>query len=303
MRTTTHHTLDRIVKCAVSLVVFLGDAAGELLTRLAGKIRAGRCVVVYYHSVPTEEQEQFARQLNHLQRRATIVSLNHPVDLSQGTLSVALTFDDAFENFVTCALPELQKRKIPATLFVITEALNKAFGPPDSFEKVMSAEQLMALPADLVTVGSHTETHPMLPEVFEDDGRREIAGSKRKLEALLGRRVELFSFPFGGFNYRLVRLCREAGYQRVFSTLPYLAFRERKEFVVGRVRVDPTDWPLEFHLKLVGAYRWLPFAIELKRKVLAIVKKLRNAGAVELTPRSEAAKSAIRELSVRRVSE
>ncbi len=47
---------------------------------------------------------------------------------------------------------------------------------------------------------------------------------------------------------------------------------------MGRVRVDPTDWPLEFHLKLMGAYRWLPMAIALKRRLLATVRGGSNAG-------------------------
>ena len=32
------------------------------------------------------------------------------------------------------------------------------------------------------------------------------------------------------------------------------------EFVVGRVATDPGDWPIEFRLKLMGAYRWIAFA-------------------------------------------
>jgi len=37
---------------------------------------------------------------------------------------------------------------------------------------------------------------------------------------------------------------------------------------VGRVRVDPTDSPIEFRLKLLGAYRWLPLAFSWKRRLL-----------------------------------
>jgi peptidoglycan/xylan/chitin deacetylase (PgdA/CDA1 family) len=299
MRLGNFKTLNRCVKCVLSLMVLLGDLFRKSLTRVFGKTPPGTCVVVCYHSVPPGQQQQFAAQLESLQKRATIVSLGDAVDLRKGTHSVGITFDDAFENFATCALPELEKRRIHATLFVITEALDKAFGPPDSFERVMSTEQLKSLPVHLISIGSHTETHPMLPEVSEQDGRRQIVNSKRKLEALLGRRVELFCFPFGGFNRRLVQMCREAGYQHVFSTLPYLAFRDQEEFVIGRVRVDPTDWALEFYLKSVGSYRWLPFAFQLKRNMLSRLKILRRIRGGELTRRRESSRSAIRELSMR----
>src|SRR5207245_1160814 len=81
---------------------------------------------------------------------------------------------------------------------------------------------------------------------------------------------KLFSFPHGSFNAKLVEWCREAGYERVFTILPTLAFSDPREFVTGRVSVEPTDWPLEFRLKLLGAYRWLPFGFGLKRKILSM---------------------------------
>jgi len=287
--------MGRILKFTISSFVFLGDAILMLLTRMAGQTPAGKCVIVYYHSVPPGQRQRFARQLDSIRRRATVVSLGQAFDLNQGTMSLAITFDDAFENFVTCALPELEKRGMPATMFVITDALNKAFGPPNTSEKVMSTEQLKALPTSLVTIGSHTLTHPMLPELPLENARRQIAESKKVLELMLGRGVELFSFPFGGFTAELVECCREAGYQRAFSTLPFFAFEKRDEFFVGRVRVDPTDWPLEFNLKIAGAYRWLPLAIRIKRAILEKLAGSKNGGA-EVARHTEDSRSAIREL-------
>jgi peptidoglycan/xylan/chitin deacetylase (PgdA/CDA1 family) len=104
--------------------------------------------------------------------------------------------------------------------------------------------------------------------VDEERAWREIHESRARLEGLLDREVKLFSFPYGAFNERLVGLCREAGYERVFTTLPYSALSEPDEFVTGRVWAEPTDWPLEFRLKLLGAYAWLPKAFSLKRRLL-----------------------------------
>jgi peptidoglycan/xylan/chitin deacetylase (PgdA/CDA1 family) len=287
--------LTRLIKLIISTILFLGDRIRQLFRHVSGKIVPGECVTIYYHSVPPEQQQRFARQLDVLQRNTIVLSLGRPVNLLPGTHSVVITFDDAFENFAVCAVPELEKRSLPATVFVITDALDRSFGPAESFEKVMSAQQLKALPADLITVGSHTETHPMLPNICREAAYREIVGSKQKLEALLGRGIDLFSFPFGGFNSEAVALCKEAGYRQVFSTLPYLAFRESNEFLVGRVRVDPTDWPLEFYLKFAGAYRWLPLAFRLKRILLNRVTK--QGMTSDPASYDETPKSAIREPS------
>jgi peptidoglycan/xylan/chitin deacetylase (PgdA/CDA1 family) len=262
-----HISLTRIVKLGISLGVYAASTVGAFLNRLTGRAARSSCVVVYYHSVDAAQQARFAKQMDQLLRHGKPIAANEATTLQPGTHHVAVTFDDGFKNFYECALPELVKRGIPATMFVITDVIGKTFGPSGYVQEVMSLEQIRALPESLVTIGSHTLTHPLLPSINLDQAKREIAFSRAKLEEQLHRRIVLFSFPYGGFNQQLVEICQEAGYQRVFSTLPYFAFKAPREFVTGRVRVDPTDWPLEFRLKLTGAYRWLPWAFELKRKI------------------------------------
>jgi len=263
--------MTRAFKCALSLCVFLASSVRDFLRGLFGEKRRHSCVVLYYHSVPGSRRERFAKQLDMLARHAQPISLDDNLTLQAGVRYAAVTFDDGFENFVDVALPELTKRRIPATVFVIADAVGKAFGPEGHPEPVMSLEQIRDLPADLVTIGSHTLTHPFLPSLSEQDSRSEITQSRAKIEQMLNSKVLLFSFPFGGFNEELAVLCREAGYRHAFTTLPGFAFESPDQFVVGRVRVDPDDWPLEFRLKLAGAYRWLPSAFRLKRRIVAML--------------------------------
>ena len=269
MESQSQATWKRALKCGISLAVFAASVLGRLLIRLFGKQPNGACVVLYYHSVPPAQRRQFAKQLDVLMRHAKIVDVNGTVTLAPGVQHVGVTFDDAFENFVQCALPELEKRHIPATVFAISGEFGKNFGPSGRPEKIMSVEQMRKLPQSLVTIGSHTVSHPLLPSVSDQRAHEELNQSRQQLESILCRQIRLFSFPFGGFNSKLIDFCRDAGYERVFTTLPTFAFVRPDEFVVGRIRVDPTDWPLEFRLKLAGAYRWLPWAFAIKRKLLA----------------------------------
>jgi peptidoglycan/xylan/chitin deacetylase (PgdA/CDA1 family) len=269
MENANHISLTRIVKFGISLGVYAASGVGTFVNRLTGHVARSSCVVVYYHSVDASQRARFAKQMDQLLSSAKPIATTETGELMPGTRYVAVTFDDGFRNFYDCALPELVKRGIPATMFVISDAIGKTFGPEGYPEEVMLLEQLLSLPENLVTIGSHTMTHPLLPSITLDEAKREIALSRVILEEQLHRSIVLFSFPYGGFNQKLVELCHEAGYFRVFSTLPYFAFKQPNEFVIGRVRVDPTDWPLEFRLKLAGAYRWLPWAFELKRKFLS----------------------------------
>jgi peptidoglycan/xylan/chitin deacetylase (PgdA/CDA1 family) len=263
--------LSRLVKLCISIAYFAFRSVCQRTT--VGK-RPGTCTILYYHSIPPEKRDRFARQMDLLTRLATPVRVDRRHRLSDGMRYAAVTFDDGIENLIESALPELKKRMIPCAIFLIADALGKVpswmIAPPGSVSelRLMTVDEVRQLSPELVLIGAHTLTHPNLLMLEEENARREICESRLQLERMLHRNVKLFSFPYGAFNKKLVDLCREAGYERIFTTLPYPALSEPGEFVTGRVWVEPTDWPLEFRLKLLGGYAWLPKAFATKRRLL-----------------------------------
>ncbi len=262
--------MKRFVLLIISLAYLPALWLRRRIGRLFGSRVSGTCVILYYHMVLPEHRVLFGRQMDILLRLARPIAASHSAPLPAGVHHAAVTFDDGFENVLDNALPELQARGIPSTWFIVSGALGQyphwttgGWSSAKS-EKVLSAEQLRSLPVDLVTIGSHTVSHRALTKLDEGDAGRELAESRGMLEGVLGRSITLFSFPFGAMNSHLVAYCRKSGYERVFSTSPELAFSDPYEFVTARVPVEPTDWPLEFRLKLLGAYSWLPIAFFLK---------------------------------------
>jgi len=241
--------------------------------------------VLAYHSVPPDQRALFAQQMDVLGRVATPIRADVLATPEKGGRYAVITFDDGLESVFDNALPELRKRGIHATLFIVPEVLGgypnwEYFDTPDpSTDKVMSVQQLQEIPTDLVTIGSHSMTHPVLPKVDDGRLRKELLGSRETLEKMLNREIKLFSFPYGACDQRVIERCREARYDRVFSALPVLAFTHPQEFLTGRVGVCPTDWPIEFRLKLAGAYRWLPYAYDLKRKIRSVISPRASQGA------------------------
>jgi peptidoglycan/xylan/chitin deacetylase (PgdA/CDA1 family) len=270
--------MKRVIILAVSAVVFACTWAIRSLRGLLGLQSRPTAVVLYYHSVRDSEKVRFATQMDELLGVCEPIRADGDCVLESGHRYAAVTFDDGLQSIVRNALPELEKRRIPCTLFIITDALGQdahwtSYDADGSTrECVMSAEELRRVSADSVTIGSHTLTHPMLTGVETEVAKREIVESRVKLETLLRRDVRLFSFPYGAFNDRLVEYCAFAGYTRAFSILPTLAFSEPAEFLTGRVAADPSDWPVEFRLKLRGAYSWLPWAFSCKKKLKAILQ-------------------------------
>jgi peptidoglycan/xylan/chitin deacetylase (PgdA/CDA1 family) len=273
-------SMGRIVKLGVSLVYHGLRSAWHILCRALGKRRSGTAVVLYYHNVPSLYRSQFEEQMKLVCRLARPVALNDLNHLPAGSHSVAITFDDGLESVAENAAPVLDRLGVSATVFVVADRLGavpewgKAYYAPH--ERVMSEEQLRGLPK-LISVGSHTLTHPDLTAVSDERAAKEIAGSRQKLEALLDRPVLHFAFPYGSFNPATVHRCRAAGYERVFTTEPALAPTGAKEFVVGRVATDPWDWRLEFRIKMLGAYSWLPYVTAAKRKIRQFFSPTRQA--------------------------
>ncbi|MGH9717534.1 MAG: polysaccharide deacetylase family protein [Candidatus Acidiferrales bacterium] len=209
-----------------------------------------------------------------LLHHAVPIRADFAAPLAANSRFVCVTFDDGLVSFAECALPELEKRGIPATVFAVSGKLGQ---PPDwanysdeplTTERTMTSGELREI-SDRALIGSHTATHPMLTKLSETEAARELEQSRKALERLLNRNVTLFSFPYGDFNYALIKWSSAAGYQRVFTTLPFAFASEcgAEESVVGRVSVEPTDWPVEFRLKILGAYQWLPAAFAIKRNI------------------------------------
>ncbi len=84
----------------------------------------------------------------------------------------------------------------------------------------MSWDMVRALRDAGMTIGGHTAHHPRLADLAVDDQDREVNEGLRRLEAELGERPTLFSYPYGGrdaFDARTVGVLRDADIRFAFS--------------------------------------------------------------------------------------
>lgn len=65
---------------------------------------------------------------------------------------------------------------------------------------VMNWDELKSLDPRLITVGSHTHSHPILPALDDDEVNFEMVESRRALEKALGRPVKYFCYPNGSHH-------------------------------------------------------------------------------------------------------
>jgi peptidoglycan/xylan/chitin deacetylase (PgdA/CDA1 family) len=216
-----------------------------------------------YHDIPERYRSRFARQCD------AMVRVARPADLASvqqrdGRWKVAVTFDDGFRSFADVALPELDARRIPSALFVATEWSRHAEGQtePDRWPVPLTPAEVAALPAS-VEIGSHSRNHARLPSLDDASLHDELQMSREDLAGSSGRTIRYHAFPYGEHDQRVDLAARAAGYERCYGIVPTEA-TDSDGFVVGRVQVEPTDWSVEFLLKVRGAYRWMSWWIMAK---------------------------------------
>jgi peptidoglycan/xylan/chitin deacetylase (PgdA/CDA1 family) len=120
---------------------------------------------------------------------------------------------------------ETMKRLGPAERARVETAVRDAtpgFEPTDAQRRahdLVDWETARALDPGLVTIGSHTTSHPILTTLPDDALEAEVGGSRPLLEEALGRTVDLFCYPNGDEDDR-VRAAVRRHYRAAVTTVP-----------------------------------------------------------------------------------
>ena len=186
--------------------------------------------------------------------------------------TLAVTFDDAYRSVIELAEPILRDLQIPGTVFVPTAfpgtgqpmmwpGIDHWFGGPYEDELMpMSWEELGRLADDGWEIGSHTRTHPRLPQIGQAALQEELASSRAECEARLSSPCTSLAYPFGDHDATVVEAARKAGYSAAGAEC-------------GRVRsASALRWPRVGIYHVDGGFRF-------KAKASRSVRRLRRSRA------------------------
>jgi peptidoglycan/xylan/chitin deacetylase (PgdA/CDA1 family) len=105
-----------------------------------------------------------------------------------------------------------------------------------------------------MTIGSHTLTHPNLPNAGVDAAARELTASKVRLERELGVDVTMFSYPNGGAERYLTaeiqQAVRDAGYAAATTSRNAFADAGSDLYALERIEVEERVEDLAFALEV-----------------------------------------------------
>lgn len=184
-------------------------------------------LVLMYHSVsPYDEDpfqvtitpQRFERQMRWLRSRGLRgVSMAELLDAAaegRARRLVGLTFDDGYADFVTNAMPVLQRYGFNATAFILAGRLGgeNAWSRPGPHKPLLTADQVREIASAGIEVASHGLEHVSLLKVDDARLREETVRSRAVLHELLGEPIRGFAYPYGHSDPRVVAAAQTAGY-------------------------------------------------------------------------------------------
>ena len=228
-----------------------------------------RCIM--YHSIFKNkkimddihivEYLNFKKQIGYL-KKFNIVPINQ-INKKKNTISI--TFDDGYKDTFKLAYPILKKNKIPFAVFVITKNIQ------EKSKKYLNEEDIKKLSRDKnVIIGSHGKNHTDLTTLNNQMLIEELKQSKLELEKIIKKKVTCFSFPYGKFNQKIIKLSKKLGYKTLCNSEPCANnFFNRETATLNRQAIIYYDNYIFFKNKINGK---LDFIANLKK----ILKNLTN---------------------------
>lgn len=194
--------------------------------------------VLAYHKIDPRRElginsispQRFEKQIGFL-GHARYVSIspksliNNNINEDSSDRYVLITFDDGYEGIHNYAYPILKKHLSTAIIFVTTGYVGKYndwdSSPGPRFRHLNWAH-IKEMADNGICFGSHGVNHTFLTRQSDNKAKYEIEASKKSLEDKLGHQILFFSYPYGNYDRRIMRLVQEAGYKAAFSLRPNL---------------------------------------------------------------------------------
>jgi peptidoglycan/xylan/chitin deacetylase (PgdA/CDA1 family) len=158
-----------------------------------------------HQGVPSDERFYWVTE-------QAFVSLLQTVAATRQTssLPVAITFDDGNESDAVIALPELVKRNLKATFFIVGAQI----GMPHYLDR----KALTDLVSAGMEIGTHGMNHRDWRTLDETTLHLEIADGRRRIEDICGMAVTKAAIPFGSYDRGVLKQLRSERLECVYTS-------------------------------------------------------------------------------------
>lgn len=266
---------DRMKKRVFALLYAIGA------TRLVAWWNRKQVMILCYHGVTEREerdpqdlgglhvcQQRFAAQLDYLQRRYHVISLQEYLAFRREgrplpPYSIVLTFDDGFRNFLTVAAPHLAERAMPVTVFLITDRVRggngsgRSWSPSDDKEYLSWADVQALKQEQGIEFGSHTCSHQGLTTLDLEKAEREMQDSHVQIVTQLKEESPSLAYPYGYYSTAIIERARALGYVCALTTDDGGNKMDTDLFALRRTLIGDDDDEPSYAARVSGLTCWL----------------------------------------------
>ncbi|SHG10173.1 polysaccharide deacetylase family protein [Pedobacter caeni] len=121
---------------------------------------------------------------------------------------IMITFDDTDLDQYTVGAKELKKHGFKGVFFIMTVSIGRP--------RYMSKAQIKELSDEGHVIASHTWNHKNFAQFTDEDWEIQIDKPTRTLEAITGKKVEYFAYPYGVSKAENLHKLKEHGFKAAF---------------------------------------------------------------------------------------
>ncbi|TMK79658.1 MAG: polysaccharide deacetylase family protein [Actinobacteria bacterium] len=219
--------------------------------------------VLVYHGVGSDADDparllvapdRLESHVRYLQRRGyRFLTAEELLELGRPSARTAvLTFDDGFRNWLSEAVPLLNRLGVRATFYICPGMFGgQHWQVPGEAGRLLDEAGVRALADAGMELGSHSLSHPDLRKLDDGELAAELRESKEAVERITGSPCRTFAYPFGLYDETVTQAVAEAGYELAFAWLP----GPWQPLAAPRLPAPPRHGPVRLALKLAGLRR------------------------------------------------
>jgi peptidoglycan/xylan/chitin deacetylase (PgdA/CDA1 family) len=217
------------------------------------------------------KEEEFAKQLEYLHSSGwSTISVSQLLESSKNKSSLPeksliISFDDGNQTDYTIAFPLLNKFDYKAIFFLTSDFIEK----PGHLSK----SQILRMSQEGMKFGSHGKTHKFLSTLDENELKLELQESKKVLEEITGKKIDLLSLPGGYYSSKVKRMAKELGYKGICTSKFGLNENNTDPFELKRISFRFGD-SFSYFVSVVNQHKKLYLKKKLRDNFLSFLKTI-----------------------------
>ena len=210
-------------------------------------------------------EDRFRGHLEYLRHHYRVISFRDYLRARESKshlpdYSAVITFDDGYRNFYTAAAPLLESNQLPAVMFLISNRVAQNGLKPQAWRDgddhdYLSWTEVQELTKRGFEFGSHTCSHPHLPEISAIEVEHELGDSKAAIEHRISIDGLPLAYPYGMTTDDIAARAAALGYSCAFTTERGFNNHTTQLFKLHRILIGDDDDVVAFAARLAGLTR------------------------------------------------